>query len=130
MIKRYCLHTQHWHLLMVVGLFIVFASSLTSVEYAASGCPPVSNNGWAQCKKVYYSVGGFNVEQYGQILNGIDTWIAANQTNNSRVEFIQGTPPAGSINHGTLNIVNGTTSGGDPAETIKNTSTGALQVQL
>ena len=100
---------------------------MASVEHAQTGCPPVSQNGWRQCATIYYNVSGFDANQFGQILNGIDSWKSHNSTNNnSRVDLIQGTPPAGATNYGTLNIQTGSTSAGNPAETVKNTSSGAI----
>lgn len=113
-------------LAFTVLLIAGFGISL-SLVYAQTGCPPVSQNGWRQCSTVYYTVSGFDVTPYGEILNGIDSWISNNSTNNnSKVNFIQGNPPAGATNYGVLRIQTGTTSGGDPAETIKDTNAGAI----
>jgi hypothetical protein len=109
------------------GSFRSFFMHSVWVSHAQTGCPPVSQNGWRQCATVYYTVGGFDADQYGQILNGIDSWKTHNSTNNnSRVSFVQGTPPSGATNYGTLTIQTGTTTGGDPAETVKSNTTGAI----
>jgi hypothetical protein len=118
-------HSSRWYLLTLCTLLIAFASFPSSVEYAQSGCPPVSNNGWAKCATVYFTVGGFNVNQYGQILNAIDSWITANTNNNSKVNFIQGAVPSGATNYGVLTVQTGTLNG-PPAQITKNTGTGAV----
>lgn len=118
---------RYLSLLALIVLSLAFLCTTIWVEHAQTGCPPVSQNGWRQCATIYYTVSGFDANQYGQVLNGIDSWISHNSTNNnSRVNFVQGTPPAGATNYGTLAIQIGSTSGGVPAETIKNTTSGAI----
>src|SRR5437868_10614532 len=77
-----------WFLLLGI-LFIVLSTPIVTPEYAQTGCPPVSNNGWPKCVIVYYTITGFDQSQKTQLLNALTSWNTANRTNNSRVKFQQ-----------------------------------------
>lgn len=116
-----------WLLLSSFFTFLLFLPSLPGqILYAQAGCPSVTQNGWRKCARVYYRLTGFNSTQSSQILAAISAWNTANQTNNSRVTFIQGTQPTGLLNTGSLDIRAGSTTNGSPAETIKNIGIGAI----
>lgn len=111
-----------------LGFFTGLAIFPLSVQQAQTGCPPVSNNGWAKCATVYYTITGFDGTQAPQITSALSNWHQANiATNNSRVKFVAGTPPPTAENYGTLTVQTATpTSDGSPANTLKNTLSGPI----
>ncbi|MEK6408757.1 MAG: hypothetical protein AABN34_17680 [Acidobacteriota bacterium] len=109
----------------ITCLFITTAFPI-QVQYAQSGCPSVTQNGWRKCAKVYFSLQGFNATQSSQIRQAISRWNTANQTNNSRVVFFEGIQPLNLVNAGSLSIQSGATTQGTPAETTRNTQVGAI----
>ena len=116
-------HARTWFFL-VGSLAFASLSWLLTTPHAQTSCPPVSNNGWPKCVTVYYTLSGFNSTQTSQFSTAISAWDSANQTNNSRVKFVLGPPPGGGFY--TLSIRTGTVGGGGPADTVKNTQTGAI----
>ena len=71
---------------------LLMIASLTlpiTIEYAQTGCPPVSNNGWPKCTIVYYTITGFDSTQKPQIVNALTSWNTTNLSNNSKVKFVQ-----------------------------------------
>lgn len=117
---------QRWSIALIPSCLAALILFLPSVYQAQTGCPPVSNNGWSKCATVYYTLVGFNGTQTSQITSALSAWHEANLGNASHVRFLQGSPPGGAINFGTLNVRTGATSGGAPAETIKNTASGPV----
>lgn len=93
---------------------------------AQSGCAQADPQRYPAHSKVYYDFGNItDPEQRRQIGEAIRLWNQANQSNNSRVEFLPGPPPAGTPSPRTLNFQNGETSGGAAArmDPIVNLST-------
>ncbi|MBV9958426.1 MAG: hypothetical protein JO360_08395 [Acidobacteria bacterium] len=105
---------------------------IATVTHSQTGCPQNDNNGWAQCMKVYYtfhsSISSTSSEAT-QIRSALTKWTTANSgtapTNNSRVQFIEGSPPQGATNYGTLTIQNGSL-GGPTGGTTKSNTSGAI----
>jgi hypothetical protein len=113
-------------LLLASTLFLLVAAVGGYVSSARATCPTVSNNGWRQCAKVYYSLSGISGTQATQIRAAIGSWNTSNLAfNNSQVEFIEGTAPSGAFNVATLTIRNGS-AGGAPAVTTKPNSVGII----
>ena len=114
-------------LALVLGLSTGLALFAPSVQHAQTGCPAVSNNGWSKCATVYYTVTGFNAAQAPQITGALSAWHQADFGNNSNVRFVQGVPPVGAENYGTLTVRTATpTSSGAAADTVKNTTSGPI----
>src|SRR5918912_4406838 len=110
-------------LFSLVCLFTVFSLPDT-VQYAQSGCPAVSNNGWPKCVGVYYTITSTLSSQSSQITNALASWNNANLTNNSKVKFQLG--PAPGPGYYTLTVRSGATLNNAPASTAKNTQTGQI----
>lgn len=110
---------------LLLSILVIAASTPIIPEYAQTGCPPVSNNGWPKCVIVYYTISGFDSSQKTQLLNAFTSWNSANRTNNSKVKFQQD-PGGAAFFVYQLTVQTGTIGVGAPAITNKDTGTGAI----
>lgn len=105
-----------YHLLLIsVSLASLITSGFIIVN-SQSGCPEVETQRYPPGSKVYVDFGNItDPEQLRQIRTAIASWNTTNASNNSRVEFIEGSPPAGTSDPRTLTFQNGPVAGGDPS---------------
>lgn len=108
------------YLSILVALFLLFALAgdkwVSSLQ--SSTCVPTRTPRWRQCATVYCSFDSTinnNQTVKSQLRDALSLWTTANTSNDSRVKFVLGSPPSGSISPSTLDFFISTETGGAPA---------------